>query len=91
MPEPEGPSSLDPSQEGPAGLKEAALYPHLPPEADARLIKSLSQMLSMGFLMKVAGSLAFYKLRIMTSELLGTQSSIQSILRHCDSACAQAP
>ncbi|XP_057613341.1 sequestosome-1-like [Chionomys nivalis] len=49
MPEPEGPSSLDPSQEGPAGLKEAALYPHLPPEADARLIESLSQMLSMGF------------------------------------------
>ncbi|KAM7331148.1 hypothetical protein ACRRTK_010337 [Alexandromys fortis] len=49
MPEPEGPSSLDPSQEGPAELKEAALYPHLPPEADARLIKSLSQILSMGF------------------------------------------
>lgn len=31
MPESEGPSSLDPSQEGPTGLKEAALYPHLPP------------------------------------------------------------
>uniref|UniRef100_A0A8C9IG26 Sequestosome 1 n=1 Tax=Piliocolobus tephrosceles TaxID=591936 RepID=A0A8C9IG26_9PRIM len=49
MPESEGPSSLDPSQEGPTGLKEAALYPHLPPEADPRLIESLSQMLSMGF------------------------------------------
>lgn len=31
MPGSEGPSSLDPSQEGPTGLKEAALYPHLPP------------------------------------------------------------
>ncbi|XP_011370282.1 sequestosome-1 isoform X2 [Pteropus vampyrus] len=49
MPESEGPSSLDPSQGGPTGLKEAALYPHLPPEADPRLIESLSQMLSMGF------------------------------------------
>ncbi|XP_058524812.1 sequestosome-1 isoform X2 [Ochotona princeps] len=49
MPASEGPSSLDPSQEGPTGLKEAALYPHLPPEADPRLIESLSQMLSMGF------------------------------------------
>ncbi|XP_012645378.1 sequestosome-1 isoform X2 [Microcebus murinus] len=49
MPDSEGPSSLDPSQEGPTGLKEAALYPHLPPEADPRLIESLSQMLSMGF------------------------------------------
>ncbi|CAI9168112.1 unnamed protein product [Rangifer tarandus platyrhynchus] len=49
MPESEGPSSLDPSQEGPTGLKEAALHPHLPPEADPWLIESLSQMLSMGF------------------------------------------
>ncbi|XP_076994328.1 sequestosome-1 isoform X2 [Tamandua tetradactyla] len=49
MPGSEGPSSLEPSQEGPTGLKEAALYPHLPPEADPRLIESLSQMLSMGF------------------------------------------
>ncbi|XP_060053320.1 sequestosome-1 [Erinaceus europaeus] len=49
MPGSEGPSSLDPSQGGPTGLKEAALYPHLPPEADPRLIESLSQMLSMGF------------------------------------------
>ncbi|XP_066199398.1 sequestosome-1 isoform X3 [Saccopteryx leptura] len=49
MPESEGPSSLDPAQEGPTGLKEAAVYPHLPPEADPRLIESLSQMLSMGF------------------------------------------
>ncbi|KAK2492520.1 hypothetical protein MC885_010873 [Smutsia gigantea] len=31
MPESEGPGSLDASQEGPTGLKEAALYPHLPP------------------------------------------------------------
>ncbi|PKU33236.1 sequestosome-1 isoform x1 [Limosa lapponica baueri] len=53
MPETEGPSSLDvsqdPPQPGPTGLREAALYPHLPPEADPRLIESLSQMLSMGF------------------------------------------
>lgn len=31
MPESEGPASLDSSQEGPTGLKEAAVYPHLPP------------------------------------------------------------
>lgn len=35
MPETEGPSSLDvsqdPPQPGPTGLREAALYPHLPP------------------------------------------------------------
>ncbi|KAK1343514.1 hypothetical protein QTO34_016294 [Cnephaeus nilssonii] len=49
MPESEGPSSLDPSQEVPTGLKEAAVYPYLPPEADPRLIESLSPMLSMGF------------------------------------------
>ncbi|XP_069510199.1 sequestosome-1 [Ambystoma mexicanum] len=47
--------SLDPTQacspprEQPTGLREAAVYPHLPPEADPRLIESLSQMLSMGF------------------------------------------
>ncbi|XP_015497708.1 sequestosome-1 isoform X3 [Parus major] len=53
MPDADGPSSLnvprDPPQPGPTGLREAALYPHLPPEADPRLIESLSQMLSMGF------------------------------------------
>ncbi|XP_071426266.1 sequestosome-1 isoform X3 [Pithys albifrons albifrons] len=53
MPGTDSPSSLDASQEppqpGPTGLREAALYPHLPPEADPRLIESLSQMLSMGF------------------------------------------
>ncbi|XP_041869783.1 sequestosome-1-like isoform X2 [Corvus kubaryi] len=53
MPDTDGPSSLDvprdPPQPGPTGLREAALYPHLPPEADPRLIESLSQMLSMGF------------------------------------------
>ncbi|KAM4653298.1 sequestosome-1 isoform 2-T2 [Amazona ochrocephala] len=53
MPETDDPSSLDvsrdPPQPGPTGLREAALYPHLPPEADPRLIESLSQMLSMGF------------------------------------------
>ncbi|OWK59500.1 Sequestosome-1 [Lonchura striata] len=53
MPDTDGPSSLDvprdPPQPGPTGLREAALYPHLPPEAEPRLIESLSQMLSMGF------------------------------------------
>ncbi|XP_074865668.1 sequestosome-1 [Carettochelys insculpta] len=53
IPETHGPSSLDPFQvppkPGPTGLREAALYPHLPPEADPRLIESLSHMLSMGF------------------------------------------
>lgn len=34
---------------GPLGLREAALYPHLPEEADPRLVEALSQMLSMGF------------------------------------------
>nr|XP_057914258.1 sequestosome-1 [Doryrhamphus excisus] len=37
------------TQQGPSGLKAAALYPHLPPEADPRLVESLSHMLSMGF------------------------------------------
>ncbi|XP_017293528.1 sequestosome-1 isoform X1 [Kryptolebias marmoratus] len=36
-------------QQGPTGLREAALYPHLPQEADPRLVESLSSMLSMGF------------------------------------------
>ncbi|KAM4554834.1 sequestosome-1 isoform 2-T2 [Odontesthes bonariensis] len=36
-------------QQGPTGLREAALYPHLPPEADPRLVESLALMLSMGF------------------------------------------
>ncbi|KAM9795715.1 sequestosome-1 [Neosynchiropus ocellatus] len=31
------------------GLLEAALYPHLPPEAEPRLVEALSHMLSMGF------------------------------------------
>ncbi|XP_078100547.1 sequestosome-1 [Sander vitreus] len=34
---------------GPTGLREAAVYPHLPQEADPRLVESLSLMLSMGF------------------------------------------
>ncbi|KAM9849446.1 sequestosome-1 [Aulostomus maculatus] len=37
------------AQQGPSGLREAALYPHLPQEADPRLVESLSLMLSMGF------------------------------------------
>ncbi|XP_074068285.1 sequestosome-1-like isoform X1 [Macrotis lagotis] len=49
MPETDSLNSMDHSQEGPTGLREAALYPHLPPEADPCLIESLSQMLSMGF------------------------------------------
>uniref|UniRef100_A0A8C5PYA1 Sequestosome 1 n=1 Tax=Leptobrachium leishanense TaxID=445787 RepID=A0A8C5PYA1_9ANUR len=49
------PSPLNPFQgtsqsiRAPTGLREAALYPHLPAEADPCLIESLSQMLSMGF------------------------------------------
>lgn len=34
---------------GPSGLREAALYPHLPEEAEPRLVEALSHMLSMGF------------------------------------------
>ncbi|KAM9062771.1 sequestosome-1 isoform 2-T2 [Sarcophilus harrisii] len=49
MPKTDGPHCVGHFQEGPTGLREAALYPHLPPEADPRLIESLSQMLSMGF------------------------------------------
>ncbi|KAK1161116.1 sequestosome-1-like isoform X1 [Acipenser oxyrinchus oxyrinchus] len=45
----EGPSSLNPSLQGATGLREAALYPHLPQNADPRLVESLAQMLSMGF------------------------------------------
>nr|XP_055034485.1 sequestosome-1 [Misgurnus anguillicaudatus] len=37
------------STQGPTGLREAALYPHLPQDADPKLVESLSQMLSMGF------------------------------------------
>ncbi|XP_062250237.1 sequestosome-1 isoform X2 [Platichthys flesus] len=40
---------LSEGKQGPTGLREAALYPHLPQEADPRLIESLSLMLSMGF------------------------------------------
>ncbi|XP_061644545.1 sequestosome-1 isoform X2 [Phyllopteryx taeniolatus] len=36
-------------QKAPSSLKAAALYPQLPPEADPRLVESLSHMLSMGF------------------------------------------
>ncbi|XP_067900121.1 sequestosome-1 [Heterodontus francisci] len=36
-------------EQGPTGLKEAALYPHLPQDAEPCLIEALSQMLSMGF------------------------------------------
>ncbi|KAM6924238.1 sequestosome-1 [Xenentodon cancila] len=42
-----GPFSGD--QRGPTGLREAALYPHLPQEADPHLVESLAAMLSMGF------------------------------------------
>ncbi|KAF7249393.1 Sequestosome-1 [Varanus komodoensis] len=53
MLETDGPSCPNPTEApvnaGPTGLREAAHYPHLPPEADPRLIESLSQMLSMGF------------------------------------------
>ncbi|KAL1261385.1 hypothetical protein QQF64_006650 [Cirrhinus molitorella] len=47
-----GPLSTDSSKsasQGPTGLREAALYPHLPQDADPRLVETLSQMLSMGF------------------------------------------
>ncbi|XP_063784604.1 sequestosome-1 [Pseudophryne corroboree] len=45
------PCALDPDRPTHAstGLREAALYPHLPAEAHPQLIESLSQMLSMGF------------------------------------------
>ncbi|KAG9346587.1 hypothetical protein JZ751_006898 [Albula glossodonta] len=43
------PGSLDASAPGSTGLREAALYPHLPQDADPRLVESLAQMLSMGF------------------------------------------
>ncbi|CAM4610868.1 unnamed protein product [Leuciscus chuanchicus] len=42
-------SSSSSNTQGPTGLREAALYPHLPQDADPRLVESLSQMLSMGF------------------------------------------
>ncbi|XP_018409942.1 PREDICTED: sequestosome-1 isoform X2 [Nanorana parkeri] len=47
----DGPSPLDPNRSTcvPTGLREAAMYPHLPAEADPQLIETLSQMLSMGF------------------------------------------
>ncbi|KAG7465360.1 hypothetical protein MATL_G00175550 [Megalops atlanticus] len=42
------PGPLNVSAQGPTGLREAALYPHLPQDADPQLVESLSQMLSMG-------------------------------------------
>ncbi|GLD47517.1 uncharacterized protein AKAME5_000168000 [Lates japonicus] len=36
-------------QQAPTGLREAALYPHLPQEVDPHLVESLAHMLSMGF------------------------------------------
>ncbi|XP_030625170.1 sequestosome-1 isoform X2 [Chanos chanos] len=42
-------STASSSTRGPTGLREAALYPHLPQDADPRLVETLSQMLSMGF------------------------------------------
>ncbi|XP_027865436.1 LOW QUALITY PROTEIN: sequestosome-1 [Xiphophorus couchianus] len=49
--QPEGRAPPEPGapQQGPTGLREAALYPHLPQEADPRLVESLAAMLSMGF------------------------------------------
>lgn len=47
--EPQALSTSSSSSQGPTGLREAALYPHLPQDADPRLVESLSQMLSMGF------------------------------------------
>ncbi|XP_069754075.1 sequestosome-1 isoform X2 [Narcine bancroftii] len=44
--QPQGPVSYN---QGPTGLREAAVYPHLPQDAEPRLIEALSQMLSMGF------------------------------------------
>ncbi|XP_018592824.1 sequestosome-1 isoform X1 [Scleropages formosus] len=43
------PQSLSASAPTPTGLREAAMYPHLPQDADPRLVESLAQMLSMGF------------------------------------------
>ncbi|KAK5603798.1 hypothetical protein CRENBAI_000947 [Crenichthys baileyi] len=49
QPEGQGPPQPGSSQQGPTGLREAALYPHLPKEADPHLVESLAAMLSMGF------------------------------------------
>lgn len=48
-PAPLSTDSSSSASQGPTGLREAALYPHLPQDADPRLVESLSQMLSMGF------------------------------------------
>ncbi|XP_062856934.1 sequestosome-1 [Trichomycterus rosablanca] len=47
--EADGSPSSSTANQGPTGLREAALYPHLPRDADPQLVESLSQMLSMGF------------------------------------------
>lgn len=49
LPAPLSTDSSTSASEGPTGLREAALYPHLPQDADPKLVESLSQMLSMGF------------------------------------------
>ncbi|KAL0628262.1 Sequestosome-1 [Plecturocebus cupreus] len=74
MTESEGPSSLDPSQQGPTRPKEAALSPHLPPEADPWLIESICQRLSMGFSDEGSWLIRSCRPRIMTSGWLWTPS-----------------
>uniref|UniRef100_A0A672K2H5 Sequestosome-1-like n=1 Tax=Sinocyclocheilus grahami TaxID=75366 RepID=A0A672K2H5_SINGR len=49
LPAPPSTDSSTSASQGPTGLREAAIYPHLPQDADPRLVESLSQMLSMGF------------------------------------------
>ncbi|XP_016412295.1 sequestosome-1-like isoform X2 [Sinocyclocheilus rhinocerous] len=49
LPAPLSTDSSTSASKGPTGLREAALYPHLPQDADPKLVETLSQMLSMGF------------------------------------------
>lgn len=45
----QGSLEAPPPNEGPTGLREAAIYPHLPQDPEPKLVESLAQMLSMGF------------------------------------------
>ncbi|XP_023698744.1 sequestosome-1 isoform X1 [Paramormyrops kingsleyae] len=47
--QPDSPEFSAASAQASVGMREAALYPHLPQDADPRLVESLAQMLSMGF------------------------------------------
>lgn len=60
------------------------MYPHLPPEADPRLIESLSQMLSMGFSDEGGWLTRLLQTKNYDIGAALTPSSIRSTHHRCD-------